>query len=177
MANPTTATVGEDAAFTGRFTGQDLVVLGRLEGDVELKGALRVGKQGNVKAKVSASTVEIEGEFEGEVRADTLSLADSAKAKGTFVAKRLNVREGAILEGAVNPSGPKPAPVATPVKPVTPVPSSSPSGPGVAGSAAPAPATTSPGGPTPIAPSGTGAAPGGPGTGTPPKPEGGNPGA
>lgn len=105
MADPRTAMVGEDAMFSGRFQGQDLVVLGRLEGDVELKGSLRVGKQGRVKAKVKAAAVEIEGEFEGEIRADTLSLADTARSRGTFIAKRLNVREGAVLEGAVNPGG------------------------------------------------------------------------
>jgi cytoskeletal protein CcmA (bactofilin family) len=173
MANPTTATVGEDAAFTGRFTGQDLVVLGRLEGDVELKGSFRVGKQGHVKAKVGAVTVEIEGEFEGEVRADTLSLSDTARAKGTFIAKRLNVREGAILEGAVNPTGPKPAaaPVTAPAKPAAPVPA--------APTPAPVPTTsTTPATPSSsAAPSSPGPTSGAPGASGPPKPEGGNPGA
>jgi cytoskeletal protein CcmA (bactofilin family) len=110
MSNGTTAAiVGEDAQFTGRFSGQDLDVQGRLEGEVEVKGRLRVGKQGRVKAKVKAAIVEIEGEFEGELRADALTLAESAKAKGTFVAKRLNVKEGAVLEGSINPAAAPPA--------------------------------------------------------------------
>jgi cytoskeletal protein CcmA (bactofilin family) len=113
MSNGTTAAiVGEDAQFSGRFSGQDLEVLGRLEGEVEVKGRLRIGKQGRVKAKVKAAVVEVEGEFEGELRADALTLSETAKAKGTFLAKRLNVREGAVLEGAINPAsaGPSPAP-------------------------------------------------------------------
>ena len=101
------AIVGEDAQFSGRFSGQDLDVLGRLEGDVEVKGRLRVGKQGRVKAKAKAAVIEIEGEFEGELRADALTLTETARAKGTFVAKRLNVREGAVLEGSINPAGPQ----------------------------------------------------------------------
>jgi cytoskeletal protein CcmA (bactofilin family) len=110
MSNGTTAAiVGEDAQFNGRFSGQDLDVQGRLEGEVEVKGRLRVGKQGRVKAKVKAAIVEIEGEFEGELRADALTLAESAKAKGTFVAKRLNVKEGAVLEGSINPAVAAPA--------------------------------------------------------------------
>ena len=95
--------MGEDAQFSGRFSGQDLDVLGRLEGDVEVKGRLRIGKQGRVKAKVKAAVTEIEGEFEGELRADSLTLTETARAKGTFLAKRLSVREGALLEGAINP--------------------------------------------------------------------------
>ena len=120
MSNGTSpAVVGEDARITGRFNGQDLVVFGQLEGEVELKGRLRVGKQGRVKAKVKAAATEIEGDFEGEVRTDALTLTETARARGTFVAKRLDVREGAVLEGSVNPAGsaaagstapPKPAP-------------------------------------------------------------------
>jgi cytoskeletal protein CcmA (bactofilin family) len=106
MSNATQgAVVGEDAQFSGRFGGQDLTVLGRLEGDVELKGRLLVGKQGRVKAKVKAAATEIQGEFEGEVRTDALILTETARARGTFVAKRMSVREGAVLEGSVNPSG------------------------------------------------------------------------
>jgi len=112
MSNGTTAAiVGEDAQISGRFSGQDLTVFGRLEGEVELKGRLRIGKQGRVKAKVKAASTEIEGDFEGEVRTDALTLAETAKARGIFVAKRLNVREGAVLEGSVNPTaGPSAAP-------------------------------------------------------------------
>jgi cytoskeletal protein CcmA (bactofilin family) len=130
MSNGTTAAVvGEDAQFSGRFTGQDLTVFGRLEGEVELKGRLRIGKQGRVKAKVKAASTEIEGDFEGEVRTDALTLAETAKARGTFVAKRLNVREGAVLEGSVNPTA---GAVATPVSATPPAPAPAAAGPGPA---------------------------------------------
>jgi cytoskeletal protein CcmA (bactofilin family) len=146
MSNGTTAaSVGEDAFFSGRFSGQDLEVQGQLEGDVEVKGRLRIGRKGRVKAKVKAAVVEIEGEFEGEVRADALTLAEPAKAKGTFVAKRLNVREGALLEGAINP--------ATTPAPAVPTPTPAPAGgaPGagpVAGEAQGAPGKPEDGGKT-----------------------------
>jgi cytoskeletal protein CcmA (bactofilin family) len=155
MSNGTTAAiVGEDAQLTGRFGGQDLDVLGRLEGDVEVKGRLRIGKKGRVNAKVKAAVVEIEGEFEGEVRADALTLTETAKARGTFIAKRLNVREGAVLEGAINPASAAPAATPSapaPAPPVVPTPGPTPAV--EAGSAAPtvAPAESKPedGGKTP----------------------------
>ncbi len=138
MANGTTAAiVGEDAQFSGRVSGQDLDVLGRLEGEVEIKGRLRIGKQGRVKAKVKAAVVEIEGEFEGELQTDALTLAETAKARGIFLAKRLNVREGAVLEGAINPASAAtahppasaqapPTPAPTPAPPATPTPAPAP---------------------------------------------------
>jgi cytoskeletal protein CcmA (bactofilin family) len=135
MSNGTTAAiVGEDAQVSGRWSGQDLTVFGRLEGDVDLKGRLRVGKEGRVKAKVKAAAADIEGEFEGEIRTDALTLLETAKARGTFVAKRLTVREGAVLEGSINPTAaatPASAPAATPA----PAPSTPPATP----AAAPAP--------------------------------------
>ena len=135
MSNGTKAAIlGEDAQFSGRFSGQDLDVLGRLEGDVEVKGRLHIGKQGRVKAKVKAAVTEIEGEFEGELRSDSLTLTETAKARGTFLAKRLCVREGALLEGSINPGAaqaPAPAIVAGGPTPA-----------GESGGAAPSPGAT-----------------------------------
>lgn len=142
MSNGTTtaAVVGEDAQVSGRWSGQDLTVFGRLEGDVDLKGRLRIGKEGRVKAKVKAAAAEIEGDFEGEIRTDALTLLETAKARGTFVAKRLTVREGAVLEGSINPtsaapSGPTPSPT----------PSSAPTAQNPAPAATPAPSGSAPG--------------------------------
>jgi cytoskeletal protein CcmA (bactofilin family) len=106
MANAaTTAVVGEDAHISGHFRGKDLAVLGQLEGEIELSGRLSIGRQGRVKAQVKAAVTEIEGEFDGDVRTGVLVLAETARARGTFQAQRLTVREGAVLEGAVNRGG------------------------------------------------------------------------
>ena len=106
--------VGEGAVLAGKVKGQNLSVLGTLEGEVHLVGRLRVGAKGRVSARVRAAEVMVEGEIEGEVRAESLTLAETAKARGTFVAKRLVVKEGAVVEGAVNPvsTGGEPAPAA-----------------------------------------------------------------
>jgi cytoskeletal protein CcmA (bactofilin family) len=99
------AVFGAEEVFSGTLRGQDLTVYGGFDGEVELKGRLRVARQGRVKAKVKAAAVDVEGEFEGEIRTETLTLAETARARGTFVAKRLSVKEGALIEGAVNPPG------------------------------------------------------------------------
>lgn len=97
------AVIGEEASLSGRVSGQDLLVLGRVEGEIELRGKLRVGPKGRAQATVRAHTIEIEGELEGDVRAEVLTLAQTARARGTFMAKRLSVQEGAVLEGHINP--------------------------------------------------------------------------
>jgi cytoskeletal protein CcmA (bactofilin family) len=102
-ASPTReSTLSADLTVTGTISGQDLAVLGHFEGELRLAGQLRTGGSSRVKAVVKALAVEIEGEFEGEVRAESLRLAPTARARGTFVAKRLVIEEGAVFHGAVN---------------------------------------------------------------------------
>ena len=139
------AVFGADEVFSGTLRGQDLTVYGGFDGEVELKGRLRVARQGKMKAKVKAAAVDVEGEFDGEILTETLTLAETARARGTFVAKRLSVREGALIEGAVNPPGdprtsalraPTPSAISAPVPPA-PLP------------AGPTSRETAPGGPSP----------------------------
>ena len=87
------STLSADLNVTGTISGQDLDVLGHFEGELRLAGQLRMGAASRVKAIVKAKAVEIEGEFEGEVRAESLRLAPTARARGIFVAKRL------VIEG------------------------------------------------------------------------------
>jgi cytoskeletal protein CcmA (bactofilin family) len=94
--------LSEDASLSGRVSAQDLTILGGFEGDVAVRGRLRIGPNARVKAKVKAASVEIEGNFEGEVRATTLTFAPAARARGLFLADKLGIREGAVVEGAFN---------------------------------------------------------------------------
>ena len=114
------STLSADLNVTGTISGQDLAVLGQFEGELRLAGVLRTGGSSRVKAIVKAKAVEIEGEFEGEVRAESLRLAPTARARGTFVAKRLVIEEGAVFHGAVNREPPTPAAAAIPDVPAAP---------------------------------------------------------
>jgi cytoskeletal protein CcmA (bactofilin family) len=94
--------LAEDASLSGRISGHDLTILGGFEGEVSVQGRLRVGPNARVKAKVKADTVEVEGRFEGEIRTTALTFAPSAHAQGLFLADRLGIREGAVVEGSFN---------------------------------------------------------------------------
>ena len=107
--SPDSAVIDRHASLTGRVSGHDLIVLGSLDGDLQLSGRLHTAAGSRLRAKVQAAVVEIEGDFEGEVRAGTLRVSASARARGTFVAERLVIQEGAVLEGAVQaPAAPAP---------------------------------------------------------------------
>jgi cytoskeletal protein CcmA (bactofilin family) len=96
------AVLSEEAEFVGRMEGKDLHVLGRFEGELTLSGRLRVGRQARVKAKIQAGSVELNGEFDGEIRAQVLAFGNQARARGVFLADRLSMQEGARVDGAFN---------------------------------------------------------------------------
>jgi cytoskeletal protein CcmA (bactofilin family) len=96
--------VGEESLLSGQVVGQNFVVLGRFEGSVELRGEFRIGQRGYARAQVRSSRVDVEGIFEGEIRAGILVLRETARVKGLFRVERLRMHEGAVLNGAVNPS-------------------------------------------------------------------------
>jgi cytoskeletal protein CcmA (bactofilin family) len=97
------AVIAADAFVSGNVKGQNLTVLGGLEGEVTLSGRLRVGREGRVKARVRAKEVVVEGEVEGELTAQSLTVLETARARGIFVSKQLVVKEGALVEGQINP--------------------------------------------------------------------------
>ncbi len=109
------AVLVEGSTFSGRIKGKDLAVLGTFEGTIELSGQMRVGAQAQVKATIKAEAVEVNGVFEGDIDAAVLTFGENARAKGTFRAPRFAIREGAVVDGAVNVSVDKPAVAAEPV--------------------------------------------------------------
>src|SRR5687768_5881113 len=98
----TPTTIGTDAEFEGILNGKDVQILGRFKGEVLVTGKLSIGEDARVDAKVTADTVEIAGSFRGEIATRALILLEKARVDGAVEAKSLSVRDGALLNGAVN---------------------------------------------------------------------------
>jgi cytoskeletal protein CcmA (bactofilin family) len=121
MAEEKTTIVDAQAQLEGKLTGRDAAIHGRLRGEIALSGRLLVGEEGRVHASVSADAVEVAGQLEGDVRARTVTLRETARVKGKLEAQALVVREGAWLSGPVasgetprDKPAPAPAPAASP---------------------------------------------------------------
>ena len=110
---------------TVKFTN-DLVVDGRIEGEIQSEGNLTVGENARLKAEIKTGTVVVYGKVHGNIiAADKVELKASAEVVGDIKAKTLSIEPGAIFVGksAVGtPSTPagattaasKPAAAATP---------------------------------------------------------------
>jgi|SRR6266508_82440 cytoskeletal protein CcmA (bactofilin family) len=75
---------------------------GRLEGEVRVTGNIDVANGANVRALLEGSNVVLKGHVEGQVTArDKLTLGRNARLSGDIQAGRLQIDDGATLNGNV----------------------------------------------------------------------------
>ncbi|HEX9561990.1 MAG TPA: polymer-forming cytoskeletal protein [Candidatus Dormibacteraeota bacterium] len=97
-------TLGPNDVLEGKLTfgGHMAVDGGRAEGEFRVGGNLDVGNGSVVKALIEASNVTIKGVVEGKLTArDKLTLGKAAKLNGDVQARRLQIEDGASLNGYV----------------------------------------------------------------------------
>ena len=92
-----------DAAMQGSLSFREPVNLrinGKFEGTLETKGNLTIGQTAIINADIIGDNIIIGGRIKGRVTAkERLTLLPSAVIEGDIYPARLNIAEGAILEG------------------------------------------------------------------------------
>lgn len=92
-----------DAAMQGTLSFKDSVNLrinGKFEGTLETRGNLTIGQQATVNADIVGDNIVIGGKVKGRLTArESLTLLPTAVVEGDIYPSKLNVAEGAILEG------------------------------------------------------------------------------
>ena len=97
-------TLGPNDSLEGKLTysGSMTVDGGHAEGEFRLGGNIEVGNGSVVKALLEGQNVTIKGEVEGKLTArDKLTLGKSAKLNGDVQVRRLQIEDGASLNGYV----------------------------------------------------------------------------
>jgi excisionase family DNA binding protein len=92
-----------DAAMQGTLNFKDPVNLrinGKFEGNLETKGNLTLGQTAIILADIIGDNIVIGGRVKGKIVArERLTLLPSAIVEGDIYPAKLNIAEGAILEG------------------------------------------------------------------------------
>lgn len=98
--------IGPNTVVRGRIAGEcDVLVQGRVEGDVTLAGTLTVEATGVIVGNVDAVAAEVAGVVVGDLRLQhRLSVAATAQIRGDIDAASLQVAAGARLSGQVGTS-------------------------------------------------------------------------
>ncbi len=78
----------------------DLVIDGKIEGDISSTGNLTIGENARIKAEVKTGTIIVYGKVHGNLTAtDRIELKSSAEVVGDIKAKTLSIEAGAIFVG------------------------------------------------------------------------------
>ena len=97
-------TLGPNDSLEGKLTydGHMTVDGGHAEGEFRIGGNIEIGNGTTVKALLEASNVTIKGVVEGKLTArDKLTLGKSARLNGDVQVRRLQIEDGASLNGYV----------------------------------------------------------------------------
>src|SRR5512145_688051 len=93
--------IGSHTTLKGEITGdEDILVEGRVEGEIRISKDLRIGPGGAVKASVQAAAVVISGELTGDCTANVrVEIQATGRLFGNIRAPRVVIAEGATFRG------------------------------------------------------------------------------
>ena len=101
------AAIGKSIVFKGELTGEeDLEIEGQVEGNVRLpNNQLTIGANGRLTAQVVAKSIIVIGRVKGNLTAtERIEIQATGIVEGDVKAPRLNVQEGAVLNGGIDMS-------------------------------------------------------------------------
>jgi cytoskeletal protein CcmA (bactofilin family) len=112
--------IGPSVAIRGTVKGaEDLHLEGRVDGEILApKNRVVIGQGGAIKADVSASVIEVQGEVTGDLNGgERVVVAATGNVHGNIKAPRVSLENGAQFKGSIDmdpaeaPAPAKPAPV------------------------------------------------------------------
>lgn len=91
-----------DVEITGRVSFQnDLIVDGKIEGEIVSEGSLTIGENAKIKAEIMTSSVVVYGKVHGNITVtDRIELRKDAEVIGDIKAAILTMEAGAIFVGS-----------------------------------------------------------------------------
>jgi cytoskeletal protein CcmA (bactofilin family) len=100
-------------------SAEDLLVEGEVSGTITLTdNELVVGTSGRVQANVSAKTVRIEGEVNGDVEAsERVVICASGEVQGNVSSPRVMLEDGGRFKGSIDMGSSKPSGMGKPASP------------------------------------------------------------
>jgi cytoskeletal protein CcmA (bactofilin family) len=105
--SPTLCVLGANTTVKGEILGdEDVVIEGTVEGQIRIGRELRIGQGGKVRATVSAQSVVVSGEMQGDCEAHTrVEIQATGRLIGNIRAPKIVIAEGAVFRGNSDMSG------------------------------------------------------------------------
>jgi cytoskeletal protein CcmA (bactofilin family) len=96
--------IGENISIKGGIQGKEnLVIEGSVEGNIELEANhLTVGAKGHVEGEIQADSVTVRGRLTGNIKASgKVEITKEADFNGEIRAKSISVEDGAMLKAVI----------------------------------------------------------------------------
>lgn len=99
--NSTDTLIGEGTVFEGNIKSEASIrVEGNITGDIECKGDVTIGDNGNAKSSISARNVIIAGTVTGNIKTtEKLTITTTGKLYGNTACKTLIIDDGGVFMG------------------------------------------------------------------------------
>lgn len=99
--------IGSGTKFKGNIESSgDIRIDGAIDGVLDTKGKLVIGKSGLAEGEISCKNAEISGKIEGKISVEELlTLKASSKLYGDISTAKLAIEPGAIFTGTCNMDG------------------------------------------------------------------------
>ena len=101
----TCAMIGATIRIKGDVSGgENLVIDGHIDGTIDLSShELSVGQSGKVNADITAKTVRIDGEVQGDISGhEKVTISKTGNVRGNIVAPRVTLEDGAKFKGSID---------------------------------------------------------------------------
>jgi cytoskeletal protein CcmA (bactofilin family) len=107
MADRAPGVIAPGLFLKGELRGEDdLIIEGRVEGEITLKKHLTIETTGVIVADVKTQNITIKGEMRGNMIADDkVEIHQSARVFGNITAPRVVIAEGARFKGHIDMTG------------------------------------------------------------------------
>ena len=117
-SRPSNSLLGPGTAFEGLLTFRGSARLdGQMAGEVRAQGLLILGPTAHVHARIEVDELVVSGQLEGDVYARTrVALEPGARVNGSVITPRLQMADGALLEGTCQTGAAAAKPLETPGK-------------------------------------------------------------
>jgi cytoskeletal protein CcmA (bactofilin family) len=98
-----TSYFGKNLKIKGRVSGNgDIIILGGLEGEFDLRGRVKVAQSAKINGEVKADVISVNGSVRGSLVAkERIHLDRTARIEGQVNTPRLSISEGASFDGKV----------------------------------------------------------------------------
>jgi len=90
--------------FKGELSAdEDLLIQGAVEGTIKHTQRVTIGKEGKIKASITANIIKVEGVVEGDLHAaKSVYVDESGNLRGNIHAPSVCLVEGSHFNGAIN---------------------------------------------------------------------------